>query len=36
MQHHKDNHREILIIEITAWVFVIGIVYICAKAIFAL
>ena len=36
MQHNKDNHRETLIIEIFAWAFVIGIFYMCAKAIFAL
>ncbi len=34
MTTKKDNHRETIIIEAAAWVFVLGIVYMMAKAIF--
>ena len=36
MKSKKDNQHEILIIEITAWSLVIGILYIFAKAVFGL
>jgi len=33
MNHKKDNQHETLIIEITAWLIIVGIFYILAKAI---
>jgi len=36
MKSKKDNQQEILIIEITAWTLVIGILYIFTKAVFGL
>jgi hypothetical protein len=36
MKPKKDNQQEILIIEITAWALVIGIVYIFTKAAFGI
>lgn len=33
MKNTKDNQRETIITEITAWMFVIGIIYIFAKVI---
>lgn len=33
MKHNKEIDRETIIIEVMAWVAVIGIFYICAKAI---
>ena len=33
MNHKKDNQHETIIIEITAWLIIIGIFYMFAKAI---
>jgi hypothetical protein len=33
MKYKKDNQRETLIIEICAWVLIVGIIYVFAKAI---
>lgn len=34
MRHKKDNTQETLIVEITSWAFIMGIIYIFAKAFF--
>jgi hypothetical protein len=36
MKSKKDNRQEILIIEITAWALVIGIIYMFTKAAFGI
>jgi hypothetical protein len=32
MKYNKDNQRETLIIEISAWIIILGIVYLLVKA----
>ena len=34
MKAKKDNQREIIIIEATAWAFVFGIIYMLARLVF--
>lgn len=33
-KNNKDNQRETLLIELTAWVFIIGIIYLFTKVVF--
>lgn len=33
-KNNKDNQRETLLIEVTAWVFIIGIIYLFTKVVF--
>lgn len=35
MKNKKDNTQETLVVEITAWVFIMGVLYIFAKTFFS-
>jgi hypothetical protein len=34
MKYKKDNHKETIIIEVAAWLFILVIIYMFAQAIF--